>query len=252
MRSSPLNGQRGKGHCIQCSAHMSAPRFRDATRTEWLCSDECSNARKRDWKRKRAAERNVSRGFERRRTKPCRISDAGWDRLSKRNAHEAWRYWLERKAPDWWLRASRQFKYADKPWNAPDLTPAERFQTRYRNDPEFRLGQLLRNYRRKAARGRYGERLRSALKNATNSKRLAKVFGFSLADLRAHLERQFTKGMSWERFNAGEIHIDHRRPLASFDLEDPEQFRAAWALTNLQPLWKGENLSKGARVTVLC
>lgn len=132
------------------------------------------------------------------------------------------------------------------------MTVAERFKIRYRNDPEFRLGQLLRNYRRKAERGRYGEYLRAALKNATNSRSLARLFGFSVADLRTHLERQFTKGMTWERFNAGEIHIDHRRPLASFDLEDPEQFRAAWALSNLQPLWKGENLSKGARIMVLC
>lgn len=134
----------------------------------------------------------------------------------------------------------------------PGLNKAEQFKIRYRNDPEFRLGQLLRNYRRKAERGRYGEYLRAAVKSAKSSPKLAKLFGFSLADLRAHLERQFTKGMTWERFNAGEIHIDHRRPLASFDLEDPEQFRAAWSLSNLQPLWAKANLSKGARITVLC
>lgn len=71
--------------------------------------------------------------------------------------------------------------------------------------------------------------------------------GYSAADLRSHLERQFQKGMSWD--NYGEWHIDHIVPLASFrisGLSDPE-FKAAWALTNLRPLWGAENIQKGAR-----
>lgn len=54
--------------------------------------------------------------------------------------------------------------------------------------------------------------------------------------------------MDWECFNGGLIHIDHRRPLASFDLDDPEQVMAAWSLSNLQPLWADHNLSKGAKL----
>jgi 5-methylcytosine-specific restriction endonuclease McrA len=57
--------------------------------------------------------------------------------------------------------------------------------------------------------------------------------------------------MTWENF--GDWHVDHRVPLASFNYasaDDPE-FRAAWALTNLQPLWKRENLRKGKLMKVL-
>ncbi|KVU21222.1 hypothetical protein WK62_19750 [Burkholderia ubonensis] len=49
------------------------------------------------------------------------------------------------------------------------------------------------------------------------------------------------------RFRRGEIHIDHRRPQSSFDLNDADQVRACWALSNLQPLWARDNLTKGAR-----
>lgn len=50
---------------------------------------------------------------------------------------------------------------------------------------------------------------------------------------------------------AGEIHIDHVRPLASFDLEDPDQVLEVWALPNLQPLWAADNLAKGSRLQKL-
>lgn len=73
------------------------------------------------------------------------------------------------------------------------------------------------------------------------------LVGFTLADLTAHIEKQFLPGMTWE--NRGEWHIDHIRPLCSFNFQTPEcpQFREAWALTNLQPLWAIDNLKKGGR-----
>lgn len=54
--------------------------------------------------------------------------------------------------------------------------------------------------------------------------------------------------MSFE--NYGEWHIDHIRPLASFDLRDPDQVKAACHFSNLQPLWAAENIRKGARIAV--
>lgn len=73
--------------------------------------------------------------------------------------------------------------------------------------------------------------------------------GCTPAELKAHIERQFLKGMSWE--NRGRWHIDHIRPLAAFDLTDPEQLRAACSFTNLQPLWARDNLAKGAKLEVM-
>ena len=56
--------------------------------------------------------------------------------------------------------------------------------------------------------------------------------------------------MSWARF--GEIHIDHIVPRASFDLNNEDEWRACWALSNLQPRWGKDNQAKGAkRITLL-
>jgi hypothetical protein len=79
------------------------------------------------------------------------------------------------------------------------------------------------------------------------------LLGYTSQELRAHLERQFNGRMSWDNYGVF-WHVDHIVPLALFRYETPEdpEFRAAWALPNLRPLWKIENIKKGAkRLTLL-
>jgi len=74
------------------------------------------------------------------------------------------------------------------------------------------------------------------------------LLGYSIAKLRAHLEKQFQPGMTWE--NYGEWHTDHKIPISAFNFETPDDidFKRCWALKNLQPLWKRENIVKGGKV----
>lgn len=75
--------------------------------------------------------------------------------------------------------------------------------------------------------------------------------GYIIAELHCHLERQFKGRMSWAAFLAGKIHIDHIVPLSSFDLSDEREFRAAWALSNLRPMWAKANLEKASKRVVM-
>jgi hypothetical protein len=77
------------------------------------------------------------------------------------------------------------------------------------------------------------------------------LVGYTKDALVAHLEKQFLPGMSWDRRE--EFHIDHIIPLASFRFEtaDDPEFRAAWALSNLRPLWAIDNITKNDRRTHL-
>lgn len=70
------------------------------------------------------------------------------------------------------------------------------------------------------------------------------LVGYTVEDLKRHIERQFLPGMSWAR--RSEIDIDHIVPLRCFKFDGPDhpEFRAAWALTNLRPLWKSANVRK--------
>lgn len=77
------------------------------------------------------------------------------------------------------------------------------------------------------------------------------LLGYSGAQLRDHLERQFLPGMTWA--NRGQWHIDHIVPVSSFEFTTPDcpGFKAAWALSNLRPLWATENIRKSAKRTHL-
>ena len=57
---------------------------------------------------------------------------------------------------------------------------------------------------------------------------------------------QFTKGMTWDNYGLGGWQIDHIKPCASFDLSNPNQQSECFDWTNLQPMWKKENQSKGS------
>lgn len=75
------------------------------------------------------------------------------------------------------------------------------------------------------------------------------LVGYTLDDLVTHLEKQFKDGMSWD--NYGEWHVDHIIPKSVFNYERPEHidFRRAWALSNLRPLWGRENVRKRAKLS---
>lgn len=98
---------------------------------------------------------------------------------------------------------------------------------------------------------RFRAAIRRALNGEKNGRKWEALVGYKLADLMAHLERQFLKGMTWE--NRGEWEIDHITPLASFNFDSAEHpdFRAAWALSNLRPIWADDNRKKNRTRTHL-
>lgn len=81
---------------------------------------------------------------------------------------------------------------------------------------------------------------------AGNSRHALKLCGCTSQDLRAHIEHQFKNGMDWENWGAV-WEIDHIRPVSSFQLWLHHERLACWHWTNMQPLWKVENRSKGGK-----
>ena len=79
------------------------------------------------------------------------------------------------------------------------------------------------------------------------------LLGYTMLELRAHIERQFSQGMSWDALARGEIEIDHIIPVSSFRISsaDHPDFSACWGLPNLRPMWKSDNRAKSAKVLTL-
>ena len=101
-------------------------------------------------------------------------------------------------------------------------------------DPIFRLQKNLRR------------RLNLALKGIFKDETTMKLIGCNLFELKTHLQNLFKDGMTWE--NYGKWHIDHVKPISSFDLNDSKNQKLAMHYTNLQPLWAKDNLSKGNKI----
>jgi hypothetical protein len=78
---------------------------------------------------------------------------------------------------------------------------------------------------------------------------VTKLIGCTIPEFMAHIERQWTRGMSWKNWGRkGRCwQLDHRKPVSSFDLTDPIQRAACFHYTNYQPLWMPENLRKSAK-----
>lgn len=99
-------------------------------------------------------------------------------------------------------------------------------------DVNFKLSVTLRN------------RIYTALKEGARAGSAVSDLGCTIPELKLHLEKQFKPGMTWDNWGRKGWHIDHKKPLDSFDLSDRNQLLQACHYTNLQPLWAHDNFVK--------
>jgi len=76
------------------------------------------------------------------------------------------------------------------------------------------------------------------------------LLGCSIAHFQDHIQSMFLTGMSWANYGnlKGQWSLDHRLPLASFDLTDDAQVKVACHFSNIQPMWAVENSRKRDRI----
>jgi hypothetical protein len=96
-------------------------------------------------------------------------------------------------------------------------------------------------------------RMSSIIKGKIKTGSAVDDLGCSVEYLKAYLESKFYlnsktgETMGWENYGYHGWHIDHIKPLASFDLANREEFLKACHYTNLQPLWAKDHHDKTAK-----
>jgi hypothetical protein len=111
-----------------------------------------------------------------------------------------------------------------------------------RNSPELKLKKSLRN------------RLRIALLGKNKSDRTLNLLSMPITDFKKYLESKFLPGMSWDNYGRWKRgtpmkwHVDHIKPCDVFDLTKPEEQRACFHWSNMQPMWANENCTKKAKI----
>lgn len=172
-----------------------------------------------NYKKKWAAENpekaraQKRRFYEKHRTKIIAKSCAN-DKKNRSKVYERYKKWRDKNR--------EKIKERTREWH----------KNRAESDPHYRIAACLR------------ANVRGALKKAGvwKSERTATLVGCSVVFLKGYLEAKFKPGMHWGL--KGKIHIDHIRPISSFDLTDIEQQKICFHYTNLQPLWWDENIRK--------
>lgn len=111
-------------------------------------------------------------------------------------------------------------------------------KTRMKNDPKLRISHNISTY------------IRISLNNNKQGQHWEDLVGYTLQDLRQHLESKFDEKMSWDNYGSY-WHIDHIVGIANFNYTSYEDkaFKKCWSLENLQPLYGLDNCSKGDRIS---
>jgi hypothetical protein len=111
------------------------------------------------------------------------------------------------------------------------------FKYLYKNDSNYKIYKTIKR------------RILLAIKEqkAIKNLRTLVLIGCSLEQLKQHLELKFQSNMNWDNHGIHGWHIDHIKPLSSFDLTNEEEQKKAFHYTNLQPLWWQDNLKKSDR-----
>lgn len=123
------------------------------------------------------------------------------------------------------------------------------YDVQYYKENKAHIKENVRAYRLERAQNdinfrllcRYRTRIYKALKGICKQE-TRKLIGCSIEDLKTHLKKQFTAGMTWE--NYGEWHVDHIRPCSTYDFNNAEDQVECFNYKNLQPLWALDNLRK--------
>lgn len=91
--------------------------------------------------------------------------------------------------------------------------------------------------------------LRSKNKDYNWNKRSFNI-GYSIEELKNHLQKTMPNGYTWQDYLNGKLHIDHIIPINAFNFTSPdhEDFKRCWALKNLQLIPAEENLIKGKKI----
>jgi hypothetical protein len=128
-------------------------------------------------------------------------------------------------------RAQNRREYQNRPENR--LKVYEYRRKRWENDTLYQLAGCVRTRINKFLRG-------------VKSKRTEEILGCTIEELKPYLESKFLPNMSWDNYGFYGWHIDHIIPLAS--AKTIEEIKKLCYYTNLQPLWRMDNIKKSDKI----
>lgn len=170
---------------------------------------------------------------------------------------------LKRRRKEYYQKNFKQITEANEQWKSRNPELVGSIKQRYRKKHRAKClaaadlwrqsnkDRHLSNQRKWREKNREAQAIRYLLRGFLRRSKMGKqgltnkVLGYSAEHLRQRIECQFSPGMDWQ--NYGEWHLDHKIPVSKFIARGEVRPEIVNALSNLQPLWASDNLSKGNR-----
>lgn len=130
------------------------------------------------------------------------------------------------EAKEWWNNRSKAQKQAKAEYNKVWK------KDRYKNNNNYKIRCII------------SSAVRRSLKGMKKGDSIKNILGYSIEELKEHLEHQFEDWMNWDNLGLTANkeketwQIDHIIPVNTFNIKEigDEEFRKCWALDNLRPL----------------
>lgn len=203
-------------------------------RRHWASRNEEQRSRRRANKRKQY-HADVERSREQQRQ---------WRAANVEHAKARARAYVARLTPEQqahyremqrqWRQQNKEHRREQSKTPQAKATRRRYLRRRWRDDPQHKLGLILRN------------RLNKAISGSAKAGSAVRHLGCTVEELREHLESLFQDGMGWDNWGVGPgtWQIDHIAPLALHDLTDPKQLSIVCHWSNLMPTWHEDHAQK--------
>lgn len=132
----------------------------------------------------------------------------------------------------------------------------KKYTLKWRAENQEKAKEINRRYNRKrrsTPKGKLNNSISAGIGKSLHGQKYGRhwedLVGYTVDQLKRHIEKQFKDGMSWENYGSY-WEIDHKIPITVFNFETPEDidFKRCWALKNLQPLETITNIRKSNKL----
>lgn len=224
--------------CRNCNTEFSVYNYRKNTAK--FCSLKCASIFK-NGKNHPAWKGGILVSMEKRKQYLKSYNKLNWFKNKERYSAEKKIYYINNKDKLSTYRKKRYIKNRDiilirvKKYSIKNKEKIQKYKKeKYKSDGYYRMKHVMRTHLY----------LIHKTKGKKKNTKTEKLLGVSFDIAKKHIERQFSKGMSWN--NYGKWHIDHIIPFSSAKTE--EELKLLCHYKNLQPLWAIDNYKKKDKI----
>ena len=182
----------------------------------------------------------------------CKVNKPLLNFHKRKSSVDGYRTWCKScRNTEYEINKETRLQY-DKEWYCKNKENKKAYVKKWSNDNKEQVAanhkKLISKYLKENINYKLAHNLRNrlnkAIKHNWKSGSAVGELGCSIKEFKFYIESKFEPGMTWGNWSRTGWHIDHIKPLGSFDLFNPQELRIACHYVNLQPIWHKDHIIK--------